>query len=142
MTNHFRSTSVMKNLVTFIFRILGLKGGGPKGAHHLVIESGFIDVAADCAPMPPVEGQLNVGPDGGCTGDCCVCLSRLRDGEETRRLPCRHLFHSACVDRWLSLCRKTCPLCRYCVDIEILHKREELTEEMLIWFSSFHVAGF
>ncbi|KAJ8624765.1 hypothetical protein MRB53_033295 [Persea americana] len=129
----------MKNLVTFIFQILGLERGGPKEA-HLVIKSGFIDESG--APISPAEGQLSVRPDGSCNGDCCVCLSRLRDGEATRRLPCRHLFHTVCVDRWLNLCRKTCPLCRFCVDVEILHRREELTEEMVIWFSSFHVAGF
>ncbi|KAM0915507.1 hypothetical protein ACQ4PT_010805 [Festuca glaucescens] len=43
---------------------------------------------------------------------CCVCISRFRDGEEIRRLPCGHAFHRVCVDRWLALCRRTCPLCR------------------------------
>ena len=43
----------------------------------------------------------------------------MDDGEEVRRLPCMHLFHIACVDRWLGL-NKRCPICR--VDIETQHQ--------------------
>ncbi|KAK1272497.1 E3 ubiquitin-protein ligase RHA2A [Acorus gramineus] len=74
-------------------------------------------------------------------GDCCVvCLSSLlKNGEEIRRLRCRHSFHKACVDRWFSR-RRTCPLCRFCCDEEeVCSRREEkLTQEMLLWF----LAGF
>ncbi|KAL0011049.1 hypothetical protein SO802_006157 [Lithocarpus litseifolius] len=43
---------------------------------------------------------------------CCVCLSRLKKGqEEMRILPCLHEFHKICVDRWFNhVCRKTCPI--------------------------------
>ncbi|XP_054789766.1 RING-H2 finger protein ATL40-like [Prosopis cineraria] len=44
--------------------------------------------------------------------ECSVCLSNLEDGEEARLLPnCRHVFHVACIDRWLSS-HSTCPICR------------------------------
>ncbi|XP_068521351.1 E3 ubiquitin-protein ligase ARK2C isoform X3 [Anas acuta] len=46
---------------------------------------------------------------------CTICLSMLEDGEDVRRLPCMHLFHQVCVDRWLATSKK-CPICR--VDIE------------------------
>ena len=45
--------------------------------------------------------------------------AEMEDGEEVRRLPCMHLFHIACVDRWLGL-NKRCPICR--VDIETQHQ--------------------
>ncbi|KAL9229606.1 hypothetical protein vseg_005056 [Gypsophila vaccaria] len=76
---------------------------------------------------------------------CCVCLSRLiKEGEDVRVLPCLHHFHSACVNRWLTMPRKTCPVCRFLVeDVKMCRGTEELTEEMVIWYSSsFHVAGF
>nr|CAD1843780.1 unnamed protein product [Ananas comosus var. bracteatus] len=47
---------------------------------------------------------------------CCVCLSRQKDGEITRRLSCSHLFHGECVDRWLALRGRTCPLCRMSIE--------------------------
>ncbi|KDO71313.1 hypothetical protein CISIN_1g048466mg [Citrus sinensis] len=76
---------------------------------------------------------------------CCVCLSRLKQGDEMRVLPCLHRFHRACVDRWFNEWTKTCPLCRFSMGEEMkLHAGlgEVLTDEMVIWFSSFHVAGF
>ncbi|XP_050229783.1 E3 ubiquitin-protein ligase RHA2A-like [Mercurialis annua] len=75
---------------------------------------------------------------------CCVCLSRLKGGEKVRVLFCEHKFHKVCIDSWFKVCRKTCPICRFATgEDEGSYKREEqLTEEMVIWFSSFHVAGF
>ncbi|ESR38628.1 hypothetical protein CICLE_v10027145mg [Citrus x clementina] len=76
---------------------------------------------------------------------CCVCLSRLKQGDDMRVLPCLHRFHRACVDRWFNEWTKTCPLCRFSMGEEMkLHAGlgEVLTDEMVIWFSSFHVAGF
>ncbi|KAG1354160.1 putative E3 ubiquitin-protein ligase RHA2A [Cocos nucifera] len=60
-----------------------------------------------------------------------------------RRLPCGHLFHQECVDRWLVMCRRTCPLCRLSVD-GVLERRveEQFAEELMIWFSTFHVPGY
>jgi hypothetical protein len=42
---------------------------------------------------------------------CSICLLDFCDGEEVRDLPCKHLFHKACVDSWLAS-EATCPLCR------------------------------
>ena len=44
--------------------------------------------------------------------ECYICLSDYATGDELRRLPCRHEFHSACVDKWLVEVHRTCPLCR------------------------------
>jgi len=42
---------------------------------------------------------------------CAVCMENYVNGDELRSLPCRHEFHTKCVDEWLKL-RNTCPLCR------------------------------
>lgn len=42
--------------------------------------------------------------------NCTICLGDYEEGQELKRLPCRHHFHSNCVDEWLRL-NKTCPLC-------------------------------
>lgn len=40
---------------------------------------------------------------------CVVCREPLEPGQTCRRLPCFHIFHQECIDRWL--CTKaTCPL--------------------------------
>ncbi|KAJ9450445.1 E3 ubiquitin ligase BIG BROTHER-related [Diplonema papillatum] len=42
---------------------------------------------------------------------CNVCLADYENGEELRVLPCMHLFHPECVDRWLRD-NAVCPTCR------------------------------
>jgi len=41
---------------------------------------------------------------------CSICLNDYEDDDELRTLPCKHLFHSKCIDRWLAN-HSTCPLC-------------------------------
>ncbi|ONK71633.1 uncharacterized protein A4U43_C04F10710 [Asparagus officinalis] len=86
------------------------------------------------------KSKLNSAEDGEL--ECCVCLSRLVEGSDTRKLPCCHLFHRECVDKWLILCRSTCPLCRLSINCEAMRREMELTEELMIWFSSYYAPGF
>ncbi|CAN4124712.1 unnamed protein product [Withania somnifera] len=44
--------------------------------------------------------------------ECAICLCKIEDGEQVRELNCDHLFHRACLDRWMNCGRMTCPLCR------------------------------
>lgn len=43
--------------------------------------------------------------------ECIVCLSDFQDGDRVRCLPCKHVFHTACIDEWLGR-DAHCPLCR------------------------------
>jgi E3 ubiquitin-protein ligase RNF115/126 len=33
--------------------------------------------------------------------ECAICQDAYKDGEEGLKLPCQHIFHPACVRRWL-----------------------------------------
>lgn len=44
--------------------------------------------------------------------DCSVCMEEFGEGEVTRRLPCLHIYHKACIDRWLLQCNASCPICK------------------------------
>ncbi|KAG8388650.1 hypothetical protein BUALT_Bualt02G0147400 [Buddleja alternifolia] len=93
--------------------------------------------------------------------ECAVCLLSLNGGDSDKwTLPCLHEFHRVCIERWLAMpdIVKTCPVCRFCMDEDedeeddcdnhlqkgSLMKFQDcfFTDEMVIWFSSFHVAGF
>ncbi|XVF25040.1 hypothetical protein REPUB_Repub13aG0179500 [Reevesia pubescens] len=42
---------------------------------------------------------------------CCICLAKYADNDELRELPCIHIFHVECVDKWLKI-NASCPLCK------------------------------
>ncbi|TVU21532.1 hypothetical protein EJB05_31173 [Eragrostis curvula] len=42
---------------------------------------------------------------------CCICLSKFSNNEDLRELPCAHVFHMECVDKWLQI-NALCPLCK------------------------------
>uniref|UniRef100_A0A0D9X988 RING-type domain-containing protein n=1 Tax=Leersia perrieri TaxID=77586 RepID=A0A0D9X988_9ORYZ len=50
---------------------------------------------------------------GGAAPDCRVCLARFEPESVVNRLPCGHLFHRACLEKWLDYDHATCPLCRH-----------------------------
>jgi len=58
-----------------------------------------------------------------CTGngcDCAVCRESYLPGEELRRLPCLHVFHARCIDRWLTgdmPGARLCPICHAEVEL-------------------------
>ncbi|PIM97757.1 hypothetical protein CDL12_29772 [Handroanthus impetiginosus] len=107
-------------------------------------------------PLGAKKGPKMPSNSHAAAAECAVCLSILEGKTGRRVLPCQHEFHTVCVDRWLSVpCFKnTCPVCRLLIEGDEgdsssgsdYHKdfmrQECLTDEMVIWFSSFHVAGF
>lgn len=54
---------------------------------------------------------------------CVVCQEPMIEGEEVRRLPCCHVFHLACIDRWLGI-KATCPLDNMALQ-DMLDKQED-----------------
>jgi len=43
---------------------------------------------------------------------CCICLAPYKQGEGKRTLGCEHSFHKKCIDKWLTVSKKECPICR------------------------------
>ncbi|GLT72037.1 hypothetical protein SLA2020_440080 [Shorea laevis] len=44
--------------------------------------------------------------------ECSMCLTQFEPEFEINRLSCAHLFHKACLEKWLDHWNITCPLCR------------------------------
>eukprot|EP00814_Leptocylindrus_danicus_P022345 CAMPEP_0116031978 /NCGR_PEP_ID=MMETSP0321-20121206/17885_1 /TAXON_ID=163516 /ORGANISM="Leptocylindrus danicus var. danicus, Strain B650" /LENGTH=293 /DNA_ID=CAMNT_0003507305 /DNA_START=1040 /DNA_END=1921 /DNA_ORIENTATION=- len=57
------------------------------------------------------EGHEKIKEHNDSTSKCLVCQCPYEMGEELRALPCKHCFHSECVDHWLST-KDFCPYCR------------------------------
>ncbi|GMI74134.1 ENHANCER1 OF DA1, BIG BROTHER [Hibiscus trionum] len=41
---------------------------------------------------------------------CVICQTRYKIGERQMKLPCKHVYHSECITKWLSI-NKVCPVC-------------------------------
>jgi Ring finger domain len=48
--------------------------------------------------------------------DCSICLNSFKYRELARTLPCEHVFHKKCVDKWLLNQSEACPICRKVVE--------------------------
>ena len=57
---------------------------------------------------PPTESK-KVDQSNSTNSDiCCICMDSVN--KQDRFMPCPHLFHRECIDKWLEL-NKRCPLC-------------------------------
>ena len=44
--------------------------------------------------------------------ECCICWEDMFSfSSDVRTFPCKHMFHTICINRWLAKSR-TCPMCR------------------------------
>ncbi|RAL37540.1 hypothetical protein DM860_000234 [Cuscuta australis] len=75
--------------------------------------------------------------EGGPAVECAVCLCRMEHGEEVRDLRCGHVFHKACLDRWLGTGGLTCPLCRNHVLLPRAAALSELRHDEVIVLDAF-----
>ncbi|SPT16266.1 unnamed protein product [Triticum aestivum] len=112
--------AVLPPVVVLLVSVAGraaARGVGALARAHYAWPAGSPSVhARKCgrraAPEQP-EHELRVSRHrGGAAVECAVCLSGVAEGDEVRELRCRHVFHRACLDRWLATPPATCPLCR------------------------------
>ncbi|KAL5557505.1 hypothetical protein UlMin_039741 [Ulmus minor] len=130
---------VLNKLVSLIYNFINLKGQQrtkKAPASCELIESNVDEKIEEGLAESSLESSVGDGEY------CCVCLSRLKEEEDARVLPCLHKFHNQCIESWFSACKKSCPLCRFSMEEDKLFAGQMWTDEMLIYFSSFHAAGF
>ncbi|XP_048232157.1 E3 ubiquitin-protein ligase BIG BROTHER isoform X2 [Ricinus communis] len=41
---------------------------------------------------------------------CVICQMRYKRGDKQMKLPCKHVYHSECISKWLGI-NKVCPVC-------------------------------
>ena len=88
-------------------------GGAPQSAPGSVIESGTVEQHR-LAAIRSLPVHRHGG--GGCDEECVLCIEAYTSGEVLKQLPCGHVFHAQCIDRWLvhgmAYQTRACPLCK------------------------------
>eukprot|EP00249_Psilotum_nudum_P015504 c25360_g3_i1 orf=553-1917(+) len=100
------SPEIIESLPIYKFRSKCVNGGrGGKDGNDSDSEGpgegGFIAAGTEKERVVSAEDAV-----------CCICLGKYKDDEELRELPCTHLFHVECVDKWLKI-NASCPLCKH-----------------------------
>ena len=63
-------------------------------------------------PGPATTAASNDSASTDAFTNCAICMNIFADGVSVvRRLPCLHLFHSVCIERWLAQ-QPVCPICK------------------------------
>ncbi|WJX69958.1 hypothetical protein P8452_54120 [Trifolium repens] len=123
----------LKSFASLVFNLIGLEDSQTN--KDATIPSYTVATSID-------QKKINQSTINNDVGLCCVSLSMLNNKDEIRVLPCLHEFHEVSVNSWLNGHKKTCPLCRFSVGAEEKsHHAEMFSDEILIWFSSFHITG-
>ncbi|XP_010496835.1 PREDICTED: E3 ubiquitin-protein ligase RHA2A [Camelina sativa] len=104
----------INHLRSFLLRLTANSSNPNLPVDDVSIASGLanIIVLADQLSLNRLFSYRCDGNGGGGSEDCVVCLSKLKEGEEVRKLECRHVFHKECLEGWLHHLNFTCPLCR------------------------------
>ncbi|XP_075518454.1 E3 ubiquitin-protein ligase MPSR1-like [Primulina tabacum] len=49
--------------------------------------------------------------------ECVICLEEWAVGEMAKEMPCKHIFHGGCIEKWLKM-HGSCPVCRYKMPVD------------------------
>jgi len=65
----------------------------------------FTSAAANRVSDESAVKQSSGSDDGAVTQTSCViCMSEFVNRQRIRELPCQHIFHLKCIDKWLKVC--------------------------------------
>jgi len=53
---------------------------------------------------------------------CSICLENFSENNNVISLPCEHIFHLDCIERW-GQSHNSCPLCRNAIEQQQIHHR-------------------
>ena len=67
----------------------------------------------------PVSEVKEIKKENGNDLQCMICLYEINIGETECTLPCLHIFHQDCLEKWIER-KRLCPVCKYDISLESL----------------------
>lgn len=83
------------------------------------IESLIRELGKDGQP-PASKASIDAMPSvkiGESGRECPICLEQFEVDGDAKEMPCKHLFHGDCVNKWLKI-HGSCPVCRFTMPAE------------------------
>lgn len=76
---------------------------------------------AESGPLLASKGSVATMPRIAVTEEergreCAICLEEFEVGCEAQEMPCKHHFHSGCMEKWLGM-QGTCPVHRFLMPV-------------------------
>ncbi|KAL4340700.1 hypothetical protein GQ457_08G015760 [Hibiscus cannabinus] len=122
LVNTALSISIVKGIIRSILHIVGIHlslSSSPDSdsaenlsepfEFHLNTPDGYIEEFRSRTPTIQFDAVCSFKQP---QHDCSVCLTQFEPKSEINHLSCGHLFHKACLEKWLNYWNVTCPLCR------------------------------
>ncbi|KAH6784402.1 RING-H2 finger A2A [Perilla frutescens var. hirtella] len=125
--SHIYSMTMLLFSILLLELAILVRGAARATVRRSITTEQFLKIVDQKAPARRYEG----GGLGFEPLECSVCLSLYEEGDEVRKLKCKHTFHKGCVDTWLQQDYATCPLCRRAVlpiDVVVKHQNHRLQE--------------
>ncbi|XP_071690950.1 E3 ubiquitin-protein ligase MPSR1-like [Rutidosis leptorrhynchoides] len=106
----------------FINGLMDRKDGQPPASQTAINDLKSIEIK--CTDKEEME-RLGLGGS-----ECVICMEEWGVGDVAKEMPCKHKFHSGCVEKWLKI-HGTCPVCRYKMecDDDVENKNGEVEGE-------------
>ncbi|KAL3689400.1 hypothetical protein R1sor_015709 [Riccia sorocarpa] len=68
-------------------------------------------LASEAISALPTSSYVVDKRSSGCgTEQCVICRLEYEEGDSLSTLPCKHLYHTECIQQWLQI-NKVCPVC-------------------------------
>jgi len=95
---------------------LGDYAWGPSGLDNIITQ--LLNQLDNSGPPPAERTKIDSLPIYEITqkdldekSECAVCQDQFQLSEKVKQLPCKHNFHTPCIEPWLEM-HDSCPICR------------------------------
>ena len=104
--------TVLKLLLSFVWLQYELASAEKHHAHETVafLETGATLEQIEAVPSLLLSKSMSLKGASLAGQTCAICIEEFQPGLSVKALPCAHIFHASCIDRWL-IEVQTCPLC-------------------------------
>ncbi|KAL1199199.1 E3 ubiquitin-protein ligase RDUF2 [Cardamine amara subsp. amara] len=88
-------------------------------AYQAMMKAVQMEISSRSCPVPADRSTVFelmrfkvLGPDMDRLDQCMICVGEMFLAEEATTLPCSHIFHNSCIEKWFHVGHK-CPICGF-----------------------------